>query len=84
MGQHRPAEKEELFSLLHEFVDVFVENPSMFPACKGEAIRLRLKDPRCAPYMSPERHKRPEERKKIQAEVEKLKRNESIRESYSS
>ena len=46
MGQLKPAEKEKRLSLLHKFVDVFVENPIMVSACEGKPMRLRLKDPR--------------------------------------
>ena len=58
--------------VLKEYTDVFAANPKAVAACKGPPMRLELKDPNSAPCVTPMRHYTPEQRKMIQAEIEKL------------
>ena len=72
IGQLSPTEKEALMEVLKEYTDVFAANPKAVAACKGPPMRLELKDPNSAPFVTPMRHYTPEQRKMIQAEIEKL------------
>ena len=72
IGQLSPTEKEALMKVLEEYVDVFAANPEVVTAWRGPPMRLELKDPNSAPYVVPMRHYTPEQRKMIQAEIEKL------------
>ena len=72
IGQLSPPKKEVLMEVLKEYADVFAANPKAVPACRGSSMRLELKDPNSALYVAPIRHYTPEQRKMIQAEIEKL------------
>ena len=72
IGQLSPTEKEALMEVLTEHADAFAANPKAVAACRGPPMRLELKDPNSAPYAAPMRHYTPEQRKMIQAEIEKL------------
>ena len=58
--------------VLKEYADVFAVNPKAVAACRGPPMRLEQKDPNSAPYVAPMRHCTAEQRKMIQAEIEKL------------
>ena len=83
VGHMRPTENEELLNLLREFIGVFAENSTMLPACEGNPMHLRLKDPRCAVYVAPARHYSSGQREMIRAKMEKLRGNVVVRESSS-
>ncbi|CAN0328520.1 unnamed protein product, partial [Ascophyllum nodosum] len=72
IGQLSPTEKKALMEVLKEYADVFAANPKAVAACRGPSMRLELKNLNSAPYVSPMRHYTPEQRKVIQAEIEKL------------
>ena len=58
--------------VLEEYADVFAANPKAVAACRGPPMRLEPKNPNSAPYVAPMRQYTPEQRKMIQAEIEKL------------
>ena len=58
--------------VLKEYADVLAANPKAVAACRGPLMRLDLKDPNSAPYVAPMRRYTFEQRKMIQAEIEKL------------
>ena len=72
IGQLSPTEKEEPREVLKEYLDTFAANPKAVAACRGPPMILELKDTNSAPYVTPMRHYTPEQRKMIQAEIEKL------------
>ena len=52
MNQLRPEEEEELSRLLRKMFGLFAESSKMVPACEEDPIRLRPRDPPCAPFMA--------------------------------
>ena len=72
IGQFSPSEKEALIEVIKYYSDVFTANPKAVAACKGPPMRFELKDPDSAPYVAPTGHYNPEQRKMVQAEIEKL------------
>ena len=59
-------------AVLKEYADVFAVNPKAVAVCRGPPMSLELKDRNSAPYVAPMRHYTPEQRKMIQAEIERL------------
>ena len=74
IGQLSPSEKDALMKVLREFADVFAANPKAVAACRGTPMRLELKDPNSVPCVALIRHYTLEQRKMIQADIEKLNR----------
>ena len=74
IGQFSPSEKEALIEVLKYYSHVFTANPKAVAACRGSPMRLELKDPSSAPYVTPTGHYNPEQRKMVQAEIEKLRK----------
>ena len=70
-----------MLGVFDKLIDVVVVSPKSVSMWEAESMRLKLKDPRCAPYVAPSRHIGPERREVIQTEVEKLKNNGAVRES---
>ena len=58
--------------VLKEYADIFAANPKAVAACRRPPMRFELKDLNSATYVAPMRHYTPEQRKIIQAEIEKL------------
>ena len=88
MSRLKLIETEKIRSLrLRKFIDIISKDPkdpNIFPAHGRVPLHLKLKVPRCAPCVAPTRNYSSEQRKMIQAEVDKLTKNEAIRESNSS
>ena len=72
ISQLSPSEKKTLMEVLKEYADVFAVNPKAVVTCRGPPMKLELKDPNSVSYVALIRHYTPEQRKIIQAEIEKL------------
>ena len=64
--------------VLKGYADVFAANPKAVAVCRGPPMRLELKDSVSVPYVAPMHHYTPEQRKLIQAEIEKYTRREQL------
>ena len=65
----KPAEKERIFDVLEQYIDVFAVNPRVVDFCEGPHTIVELMDPECFPKVRHPRSYTPEQRQMIPEEV---------------